>query len=81
VTINQLAQMAIELSGKGLKIKNIEGQEFVDKYGFACPIGVMGRNSDNRLYREKMGWAVSMPLIAGMAKTFSWINEQVQGHP
>jgi nucleoside-diphosphate-sugar epimerase len=78
VTINQLAQMAIDISGKKIEIHNIGGQEFFDKYGFKCPTGVRGRNSDNKLYREKMNWEVSMPLIEGMKKTFSWINEQVQ---
>jgi len=66
VTINQLAQMAIDLSGKNITIKNIPG-----------PLGVRGRNSDNRLYREKMGWEVSIPLIVGLSKTFNWINKQV----
>lgn len=78
VTINELAEMAIELSGKDLKINNIDGQEFIDKYGFKCPVGVRGRNSDNTLYKEKMGWAVSEPLKTGMVKTFAWINEQVE---
>jgi nucleoside-diphosphate-sugar epimerase len=78
VTINQLAEMAIELSGKNIKINNIGGQEFVDKYGFSCPVGVKGRNSDNKLYREKIGWEVSIPLIEGMKTTFDWINEQVK---
>jgi nucleoside-diphosphate-sugar epimerase len=78
VTINQLAQMAIDLSGKSIKIENIEGQAFVDKYGFACPVGVKGRNSDNKLYKEKMGWQVNQPLIEGMQATFEWINEQVK---
>jgi nucleoside-diphosphate-sugar epimerase len=77
VTINQLAQMAIDLSGKELQINNIGGQEFIDKYGFTCPQGVRGRNSDNRLYKEKMGWEVSMPLFEGMKKTFEWINSKV----
>jgi nucleoside-diphosphate-sugar epimerase len=80
VTINQLAEMAIELSGKNISIKNIDGQEFIDKYGFKCPVGVRGRNSDNRLYKEKMGWEVSMPLLDGMAKTFAWINDQVHNY-
>ncbi len=81
VTINQLAQMAIDLSGKNIKIKNIEGQEFVEKYGFPCPLGVKGRNSDNKLYEAQMGWRVSQPLLKGMEKTFSWINSQVKkGH-
>ena len=77
VTINQLAQMAINLSGKNINITNIEGEEFKTKYGFRCPVGVRGRNSDNKLYKEKMGWEVSMPLIEGMSKTFDWVNQQV----
>ena len=77
VTINQLAQMALDIANKGSYIKNIEGKEFIDKYGFRCPVGVRGRNSDNRLFREKMEWEVSMPLIEGMSKTFEWINKQV----
>lgn len=78
VTINQLAQMTIDISGKDLSIDNIEGEAFKAKYGFACPIGVMGRNSDNTLYKEKMGWAVAMPLVDGMKKTFDWINQEVE---
>lgn len=74
VTINQLAEMAIAISGKNITINNIDGQEFIDKYGFKCPTGVRGRNSDNRLYEEKIGWKVSKPLHDGMVKTFSWIN-------
>jgi nucleoside-diphosphate-sugar epimerase len=77
VTINQLAEMAINFSGKNIKINNLGGQDFIDKYGFTCPTGVRGRNSDNKLYREKIGWEVSLPLNDGMVKTFNWINEQV----
>jgi hypothetical protein len=61
----------------GLFVKNIDGEEFKNKYGFKCPVGVRGRNSDNKLYKEKMGWEVSTPLINGMTKTFEWINQQV----
>lgn len=78
VTINQLAQMAIKISGKNIAIKNIAGEEFIQKYGFKCPEGVRGRNSDNKLYEEKIGWRVSEPLEKGMIKTFTWINEQVE---
>jgi GDP-D-mannose 3',5'-epimerase len=77
VTINQLAEMAIKISGKAIKINNLGGQDFIDKYGFTCPTGVRGRNSDNKLYRKKIGWEVSQPLIEGMTKTFEWINNQV----
>ena len=79
VTINHLAQMAIDFTDKDISIYNIDGQEFVDKYGFQCPLGVRGRNSDNKLYKEQMNWEVSMPLVDGMRKTFEWINEQVNG--
>lgn len=77
VTINKLAEIAIEISGKKLKIKNIEGEEFQKKYGFKCPLGVKGRNSDNKLYREKIGWEVNLPLSFGMKKTYNWIKSQI----
>lgn len=77
VTINQLAEMAINCSGKKIKINNIQGVEFIQKYGFSCPVGVMGRNSDNKLYEANMGWVPSMPLHEGIKKTFDWINHQV----
>jgi nucleoside-diphosphate-sugar epimerase len=77
VTINQLAEMAINISGKKILINNLGGQDFLDKYGFNCPTGVRGRNSDNKLYLEKIGWEVSMPLIEGMKETYAWISDQV----
>jgi GDP-D-mannose 3', 5'-epimerase len=76
VSINQLAKIAIKASGKNITIKNIDGQEFVDKYGFKCPLGVKGRNSHNKLFREKIGWEVSEPLVEGMLSTYSWIEKQ-----
>ena len=66
VTINQLANLAIRFSGKDLSIKNING-----------PTGVRGRNSDNRLYREKIGWEPSQSLKDGLQITYNWISEQV----
>jgi nucleoside-diphosphate-sugar epimerase len=77
VSINQLAQMAIEASGKNIKIVNIDGDEFKAKYGFKCPTGVRGRNSDNKLYKEKIGADVYYPLNEGIKQTFEWINKQV----
>jgi GDP-D-mannose 3', 5'-epimerase len=67
ISINDLARMVIEISGKTLAIRNIDG-----------PQGVRSRNSDNRLIREKLGWAPSEPLKIGMEKTYSWINNEVQ---
>lgn len=77
VSINQLAQIAIGISGKNIEIKNIFGEEFKNKYGFKCPTGVRGRNSDNTLYRKKIGWEVSQPLKVGIEKTYNWINSKV----
>jgi nucleoside-diphosphate-sugar epimerase len=80
VTINQLAQMAIDVSGKERTyIKNIAGDEFKAKYGFKCPVGVRGRNSDNKLYKKHMGWEPTQPLKEGIRKTYEWINKQVNG--
>jgi len=79
VTINQLAELAIAASGKNITIVNIAGEEFEAKYGFKCPVGVRGRNSDNTLYKEKIGSDVFYPLDKGVQRTFQWINKQVNG--
>ena len=77
VTINRLAQLAIDASGKNISIKNISGQEFESKYGFKCPVGVRGRNSDNTLYKKEMGSDVYYPLDKGIKETFDWISKQI----
>jgi len=68
IAINDLAKMAIDISGKNIKVKNISG-----------PTGVRGRNSDNKLIQEKLGWAPNYPLMSGLTETFNWINKQVNG--
>ncbi len=67
VTINGLAQMIMDISDKKLSLRHIDG-----------PQGVRGRNSDNRLIEERLGWAPSMPLREGIAKTYAWIRQQVE---
>jgi len=67
ISINDLAQMVIDISEKKLNVKNIPG-----------PLGVRGRNSDNNLYLKKIGWRVSEPLQSGIKKTFQWIDTQVK---
>ena len=67
ISINDFAKMVIDISGKNISIKNITG-----------PTGVRGRNSDNALIQEKLGWAPSQPLVEGMKKTYAWITEQVK---
>lgn len=65
VTINQLAEMVAAIAGKRLSVRNIPG-----------PTGVRGRNSDNRLIAEKLGWQPSQPLDAGLRATYAWIHQQ-----
>ena len=67
VTINKLAEIAIKLSGKNLTINNVDVKQ----------IGVRGRNSDNELIKEKLGWEPNMPLEKGMEITYYWIKEKV----
>ena len=67
VTINQLVDMAMEIAGKKLSKKHIDG-----------PLGVRGRNSDNRLIYEKLEWKPTQPLTVGIQKTYLWIEEQVK---
>ena len=67
VTINQLAEMIMEIAGVKLKIKHVPG-----------PQGVRGRKSDNRLIFRKLGWKPSMPLRKGLEITYRWIEEQVR---
>jgi nucleoside-diphosphate-sugar epimerase len=76
VSINRLAEIAISVSGKDLTIKNLDGEEFKKKYGFNCPLGVKGRNSDNKLYRESLGSDVFYPLDLGIKLTYNWIKSE-----
>ena len=78
VTINELAKMAIKISGRDVGYQNIFGSKFEDKYGFKCPVGVRGRNSDNKLYKEMIGWEPTEKLYKGLEKTYPWINLQVE---
>ena len=66
ISINNLALMTAEISGKNITINNVDG-----------PVGVNGRNSDNTLIKELLGWAPSQPLREGMKKTYVWIEEQI----
>jgi len=67
ISINGLAEMTIALSGKRLSIRNIAG-----------PTGVRGRNSDNKLIGEKLGWKPSGSLAVGLKETYDWVAAQVE---
>jgi GDP-D-mannose 3', 5'-epimerase len=67
VSINQLAEMAMGIANKKLTIRHIEG-----------PLGVRGRNSDNRLIQKKLGWKPSRPLSEGLKLTYQWIEQQAK---
>jgi nucleoside-diphosphate-sugar epimerase len=67
VTINELARLIIELSGKqGISLRHVDG-----------PQGVRGRNSDNGRLREVLGWEPGIDLEAGLLPTYRWIDKQV----
>jgi GDP-D-mannose 3',5'-epimerase len=66
VTINQLVAMIMRIAAKKLRVKHISG-----------PLGVRGRNSDNRLIREKLGWAPSRSLRDGIEKIYRWVESQI----
>jgi GDP-D-mannose 3',5'-epimerase len=67
ISINDYAHMICELAGKSLQIKNIPGPE-----------GVRGRNSDNRLAEEKMGWSPKLTLREGTQRLYSWIVKELE---
>lgn len=67
ISINALAQMVVGISGKELALKNVEG-----------PMGVRGRNSDNKLIAEKLGWQPHYPLQKGMEHLYAWVQAQVR---
>ena len=66
VSINKLTEIIMEIAGKKIKVKHIKG-----------PLGVKGRNSDNRLIKEKLGWEPTLSLESGLRQTYKWILNQV----
>ena len=67
ISINGLAEMVMGIAGKKVRLKHLPG-----------PIGVRGRNSDNRLIRQVLGWAPSYKLERGIRSTYAWIESQVK---
>lgn len=67
ISINDFARLIIRISGKKITIRNING-----------PVGVRGRNSDNKLIAAKLGWQPGYPLIKGVEKTYEWVAAQVR---
>ena len=68
VSINQLVDL----------VEDIAGIRLERRYKLDAPKGVRGRNSDNTLIRKRLGWAPSVSLRDGMAKTYAWVHEQVK---
>jgi len=67
ISINDLALLIAKIAGKSIKINNVPG-----------PMGVMGRNSHNKLIRETIGWAPADNLEYGLTQTYNWIQNQVR---
>ena len=66
VTINELVDIAAKVANKKIKKNHIDG-----------PLGVRGRNSNNDLIREKLGWDYEQTLEEGIKKTYGWISYQI----
>ena len=66
VTINQLVDI----------VEDIAGVKLERKYKLDAPKGVNGRNSDNTLIKQHLGWEPSIKLRDGMAKTYAWIDNE-----
>jgi len=66
VSINQLVDIAAKVANKTIEKNHIDG-----------PLGVRGRNSDNTLIREKLGWDYSITLEEGIRKTYNWIMGEI----
>jgi GDP-D-mannose 3',5'-epimerase len=69
VTINELVDIVADIAGKALTKRHVPG-----------PTGVRGRNSDNRLIEERLGWRPSQTLRAGLEKTYAWIEQQARSN-
>jgi GDP-D-mannose 3', 5'-epimerase len=69
VTINQLVDLVADIAGKKIVKKHIPG-----------PLGVRGRNSDNRLIEKELGWKPSASLRSGLEKSYEWIERQVHSN-
>jgi nucleoside-diphosphate-sugar epimerase len=67
VTINELSDMVVMISGKQVSYNHITG-----------PLGVRGRNSDNKLIKEKLSWEPNYPLYNGLQITYKWIEGELQ---
>ncbi len=67
IRIRDLVDMIAEVAGKRIE----------KRYKYNAPQGVYGRNSDNRLIKEKLNWAPTTKLKAGMALTYTWIASQI----
>lgn len=67
VSITGFAHMIMEVAGKPVRLRHVDG-----------PTGVRGRNSDNRLIQERLGWKPSMRLQDGLRRTYAWVDTQVK---
>lgn len=67
IDMNEFAKLAMSFAGKNLPINHITG-----------PMGVRGRNSDNKMIMNRLGWAPSISIKTGLLATYNWIREQIE---
>jgi len=61
-------------------VENIAGVRLKRNYKLDAPLGVRGRNSDNTLLRQHLGWEPSVTLQAGLERTYAWIYDQMKSN-
>jgi GDP-D-mannose 3', 5'-epimerase len=66
ISLNDMARLIADISDKSIQIRNVAG-----------PVGVMGRNSNNDLVRERLNWDYTFSLRSGLEETYKWIASQV----
>lgn len=69
VSINEFARLVMQVAGKTLNVLHVPG-----------PTGARGRCSDNRLIQAMLGWAPQQPLVAGIERTYAWVEQQARKH-
>ncbi len=76
--INLGSDEIVTIVGLADLVEDIAGVKFQHNHNLSAPKGVNGRNSDNTKITESLGWAPSIKLRDGMAKTYAWIDAEYQ---
>jgi GDP-D-mannose 3', 5'-epimerase len=74
--INLGSSELVSINGLVDIVEDIAGVKLERRYDLSAPQGVRGRNSDNTLIRQELGWELSIPLRVGLEHAYRWIYDQ-----